>query len=149
MGGLAMDDVTHTRAPAWFRLVSLLALLWNLFGVWQYLGHVGAVPMMQAPNAEEAAIAAGAPAWVTAAFAIGVFGGALGALGLILAKSWTRSLFILSLVAAAVQFSWWCFLSGAAESIGPSIYALPAVIIATALLLVWLAGTGIKRGWLN
>ena len=134
--------------PTWFRIVTVLALLWNLFGMWQYLSYVRVVPMLGEMNAAEAALLARAPAWYTAAFAIAVFAGVLGALGLILGRAWSRSLLVLSLVAAIVQFTWWCFISGGAETIGPSFYVAPAVVILVALLLVWLARTGVNRRWL-
>ncbi|MFL6846343.1 MAG: hypothetical protein ACJ8ER_15865 [Allosphingosinicella sp.] len=144
-----MNDLSSARPPAWFRIVSLLALLWEAFGVWQYLSFVRLVPTMGEMAPAEAALAARAPAWFTAAFAVAVFAGLPGALGLLLGKAWSRLLLILSVVAAIVQFGWWCFLSGGAATIGPSIYAMPAMIIVVGLLLVWLAGTGVKRGWLR
>jgi hypothetical protein len=143
-----MNSTIPERPPTWFRIVSVLALLWNLFGMWQYLSYVGVVPMLSEMNADEAAIIARAPAWYTAAFAIAVFAGVFGALGLVLGRAWSRSLLMLSLVAAIVQFTWWCFMSGGAETMGPSFYVAPAVVILVAVLLVWLARTGINRRWL-
>ena len=143
-----MNDTIATRPPTWFRVVAVIALLWNLIGVWQYLSYVGVVPMMREMNADEAAIIARAPAWYTAAFAIAVFAGIFGALGLVLGRAWARSLLVLSLVAAIVQFTWWCFLSGGSATLGPSFYVAPAVVILVAILLVWLARTGVTRRWL-
>ena len=65
-----MNDTLASRPPVWFRVVAVLALLWNLFGVWQYLSSVGVVPLMRELTADEAAIMASAPAWYTGAFAI-------------------------------------------------------------------------------
>lgn len=144
-----MNDVTASRTPAWFRIVAAIAVLWNLMGVWQYLSFVGVVPMMRELTAEEAALIGGAPAWYTAAFAIAVFAGIAGAVGLLLARAWARPVLVVSLVGLIVQFGWWCFLSGAADVIGPSVYTAPAVVILVGALLVWLAGTGVKRGWLR
>jgi len=144
-----MNDTIGTRQPTWVRIVAVFALLWNLFGVWQYLSYVGVVPMMAEMNPDEAAILGRAPMWYTAAFAIAVFAGVAGALGLVLSRAWSRPLLVLSLVAAIIQFGWWAFMSGAAATIGPSIYTVPAVVILVAILLVWLASTGVKRGWLT
>ncbi len=142
-----MTDVT--RPPVWFRVAAAIALLWNLMGAWQYLSYVGVVPMMREMTPDEGALIGGAPAWYTAAFAIAVFAGVLGALGLLLARAWSRPVLVVSLVAVIVQFTWWVFLSGAAETLGPSTYAAPAVVILVGILLVWLAGIGVKRGWLR
>ena len=144
-----MNDVTGARSPAWFRIVAVLAVLWNLIGVWQYLSYVGVVPMMREMTPQEASLIGGAPVWYTAAFAIAVFAGFIGAIGLVLARARARPVLIVSLVALILQFTWWCFLSGAADVLGPSVYTAPAVVVLVGILLVWLAGTGVKRGWLR
>ncbi|MDA8531332.1 hypothetical protein N9K44_00360 [Flavobacteriaceae bacterium] len=43
------------------------------------------------------------PAWVTAAFALAVFGGLLGSVGLLLRKKWASFLFLGSFFAAVAQ----------------------------------------------
>lgn len=144
-----MNDMIASRPPVWFRIIAAVAVLWNLFGVWQYLSYVGVVPLMRPLTADEAALIAGAPVWYTAAFAIAVFAGTLGALGLVMARRWARPALVVSLVALIVQFGWWSLLSGAAEVLGPSVHAAPVVIILVAILLVWLATTGARRGWLR
>jgi hypothetical protein len=55
----------------------------------------------------------------------------------------------LSLIAVVIQFGWWILLSGAMEVMGASMLVMPAIVIVVAVILVWLAGTGVKRGWLS
>lgn len=144
-----MNDAIVVRPPAWFWILAILGLLFELFGVGTYLMYVGILPGNDADMSEaERALMDGMPVWATAAYAIAVFAGALGALGLLLRKAWARLLLILSLLGILVQFGWWLLLSGAMEVIGPSVATVPAVIILVAIVLVWLAGIGVKRGWL-
>jgi hypothetical protein len=89
------------------------------------------------------------PVWYTAAFAMAVFAGILGALGLVLARHWARPLLVVSLVAMIVQFAWWTLISGAAELYGPAVYVAPVVVIVVSALLVWLANAAVRRGWLG
>lgn len=144
-----MNEAIGARAPGWFRIAAVLALLWNLVGVWSYLSKVGMAPEMMEMSPEEVALAASMPVWATAGFAIAVFAGALGSLGLILSKAWARLLLIVSLLGMLVQFCWWLLLSGAMERMGPSIVAMPAVVVVIGVLLVWLANLGVRRGWLT
>ena len=51
--------------------------------------------------------------WVTGLFAIGVFAGALGTLGLVLRRRWARPLLLLSLVAVILQFGGWLLMTDA------------------------------------
>ena len=73
-----MNNVIGARAPAWLRIVAALAVVWNCVGVYAYLATVGVV------KGGEGMTMAQMPAWVTGAFAISVFGGLLGSLGLVL-----------------------------------------------------------------
>lgn len=145
-----MNDVIAARPPAWFWVLAVLGLAWEAFGVFTYLMHVGmfASDAATMPEAERALVE-NIPTWVTAAYAIAVFSGLLGALGLVLRKRWARSLLWLSLIAIVVQFGWWILLSGALETMGPSMLVMPAIVTVVAIVLVWLANTGVRRGWLT
>lgn len=143
-----MNDAIAGPVPAWFRILSILGLLWTLFGVVMYLMHVGVIPSRELNEAERA-LEASAPVWVIAAFAVAVFAGALGTLGLVLLRRWAKPLLVLSLVAVLLQEGWTLFVSNAREVLGASAVAMPLLIILAAILLVWLANAGIRRGWLT
>jgi hypothetical protein len=127
-------------APAWLRIVALLGLLWNAYGCYAYLQTVGVL------GGGEAAMSA-MPTWVTGAFAIAVFGGLLGCLGLLMLKGWSRLLLILSLLAVIAQDVWLFGMSGAAPSGGA--LGLPIAVTLVSVLLAWLAHDGVKKGWLT
>jgi hypothetical protein len=143
-----MSDVIDSRPPAWFWIVAVLGLLWELFGVAMYLMHVGVIPNSSEMSEAERSLMDSSPVWVTGLFAIGVFAGALGALGLALRKRWARPLLILSLIAVILQFGGWLLTTDAISVIGPSVFVMPAVIVVVAILLAWLATVGVRRGWL-
>lgn len=144
-----MGDVIDSRPPAWFWIVAVLGLLWELIGVAMYLMHVGVLPNAKEMSDAERSLMEASPMWVTGLFAIGVFAGALGTLGLLLRKSWARPLLILSLIAVILQFGGWLLVTDAVAVIGPSVFAMPAVIVVVAILLAWLASVGARRGWLG
>ena len=143
---LATDDAV--RVPTWFRIVAVLALLWNLFGVAMYLHSVGMFgdPMTGLTDSQRAAAEA-IPSWVMGAFAIGTWAGLLGSLALVLGRRWAWPLLLVSLVALLVLEGWIVFLSGALEGHGG--VALPVTIVLVAALLVWMADRGRRRGWLR
>lgn len=145
-----MNGTMRTRAPVWFRLLSVLALLWSLLGIAMYLLHVGLLGDPTAGLSEaERSLAASTPWWVTSAFAVATFAAGLGSLGLLLARRWARPLLVLSLVAVVVQETWIVFMSDAREVHGLTGIALPALVTLIAVLLVWLANIGVRRGWLS
>ena len=144
-----MNNISIGKPPAWFWAVAVLGLLWELFGVAMYLMHVGVIPNSQEMSEAERSLMEASPMWVTGLFAIGVFAGALGALCLVLRSRWARPLLILSLVAVILQFGGWLLATDAVAVIGPSVFAMPAVIVLVAILLAWLASAGARRGWLR
>ena len=143
-----MATIAPAPAPSWFRIVALLAVLWNAFGVFQYLSSVGLFgdPLASLEPAQRAA-AESIPAPVVAAFAIGTLAGLIGSAGLVLRRRWAVPLLTASLLALAVLEGWIVFLSGALEAFGG--VGLPLTIVAVAALLLWLAVHARRRGWLG
>ena len=143
-----MANTAPAASASWFRIAAVLAVLWNAFGVFQYLSSVGLFGDPLASLSPEQRIAAESiPASVIAAFAIGTFAGLIGALGLLLRRRWAVPALILSLLALAVLEGWIVFLSGALEAFGG--VALPLTITLVAALLVWLAVHARRRAWLS
>ena len=124
-------------APGWFPLVAWLALAWNLYGAAHYLGHVG---MLGGAFAEPQP--GPMPSWATGAFALGVFSGVLGALGLLLRQRWAVLVLWVSLFTLIADWGWVFFASGA------GVQAIGIVVIGVAAALVWLAHRALARGWL-
>ena len=138
------------KIPTWFRVVAVAGLLWELFGVAMYLMHVGILPNDTSRMCEaEQSLMASSPTFVTALFAIGVFAGAIGALGLVMRRRWARPVLIVSLVAVVLQFGSWLLLTDAIAVVGPTVFVMPLIIVLVALALVWLAGMAGQRGWLD
>lgn len=93
-----------TKAPTWFTLVAVLAILWNLMGVMAYLGQAFMTQeMMEALPQEQQEAYSNVPAWATAAFALSVFGGLLGSLFLVLKKNIAGILLWISLVSIVIN----------------------------------------------
>lgn len=139
-----MSNSTSNKPPIWFWIISIIALVWNGMGVKAYLDQAYNTETYRAMyTPEQIEIDASAPAWVTAAFAIAVFAGALAAIGLLLRKSWSVKLWLLSLLAVIVQMGY-ILINGYASSIGMTI-----MIIVFALFFVWFARKSEANGWLS
>jgi hypothetical protein len=143
-----MATAARTAPPAWFRIVAVLAVLWNAFGVFQYLSSVGLFgDPMTGMTADQRAAAESIPPAVIGAFALGTFAGLIGSLGLLLRKRWALPALLLSLIALAVLEGWIVFLSGVLDLFGGP--ALPVTIVVVAALLAWLAWHARRCGWLG
>jgi hypothetical protein len=146
--------MTDARAlplvPAWFRAASVLAVLWSLIGVAMYLQSVGIFgDALSGLSDAERTLAESVPAWVTGTFALAVFSSLLGSFGLLLRKRWAHPVLVVSLIAVLVQESWVLFVSNAVAVHGPAVVVAPLTITLVSALLVWLANSAGRRGWLS
>lgn len=146
-----MNARSSSPAPGWFRIVAILLLLWNLFGIWSLWSQYTMTPEAIAalPDAQRTVWQA-MPSWLWIAYALGVGGGTLGALLLLLRKRAASALFLLSLVAVVVQFGYVLFPAGGLATLGAAqALPMPLTIIAVAVFQLWLARRGSARGWLR
>lgn len=139
-----MENVIGAKAPLWFRLVSVLGLLWNGYGVYMYLLTVGVIK-----NAGQVAAPAGMPAWVTGAFAIAVFAGLVGSLLMVMGSRRACPLLVLSFVAVLAQTVWIAFISNIRAVEGMKAMIMPGCILLVALLLMLIAARGAEKFWLD
>ncbi|MER3318615.1 MAG: hypothetical protein RIB79_10010 [Allomuricauda sp.] len=141
---------TSVKPPTWFWVVSVIALLWNLIGAFNYLNQAfNQQAILETLDQAQREAFEGIPAWATAAFAIAVFSGTIASIGLLVRKKWAKPLFIISLIAAVAQFIHWLFISNAVEAFGPSTYAMPVIVIIIGLYLISFSKKGIQKDWLK
>lgn len=139
-----------TNVPVSFRVVSVLALLWNLIGVVMFCLQTRMTPEQIAALPEQQRVVYEAmPAWLAIFYGIAVFGGALGALGLVLRKRWAMPLFALSLAAVLVQMIALYVVTPAWDASGASGLPMTLLIVGIAVFLFWYARRASARGWLH
>ena len=129
-----------------FWAIGAVALIWNVMGVINFFVQMN--PDVLATYREsERAIVEGRPAWATGAFAIAVFGGALGCLLLLLRKSAAYYLFIASLLGVIVTMIHTLGVGidfGLGEILG--IILMPLVVAA---FLIWYSKWAESKGWIS
>lgn len=79
------------------------------------------------------------PAWATAAFALAVWGGTLGAILLLMRKSLAEIVLIISLVGILVQMTYNLFVAEQTLEYSAANVAITIVIPVFGLLLIWVA----------
>ena len=127
-----------------------MAIIWNLMGVINFNFQITITPdqISKLPEAEESLINS-TPFWTYIAFAMGVFGGTIGSIGLLMQKAWSRWLLLLSLIRVFVQMNYWLFFTNAVEVYGTNRYIMPNLVILVAYLLFSLYNRGIKKGYIT
>ncbi len=143
-------DTHPSRTPTWLWAASALGILWNLYGTYQFVGTftaTGKAAITSGMTASQAAVYLSLPAWISAVFAVGVFGGLIGSVLLGLRRSAARPVFATSLVGYAALFAGDAY-HGVFAAI-PSQLAILAVVVAIAAALASAAQVAAKRKLLN
>ena len=128
---MATAPVAATPMHLW--VVGILSLLWNAFGAADYtmteLGSLAWFQMMGL-GAEELGWTRSFPAWVVAAWAVGVWGSVAGALLLLARSRHAATAFLLALIGAAVSFAYQFTAEDKPTSMeGGAAVAMPVVIM--------------------
>lgn len=121
--------------PLWFRLVALIALLWEGF-----LGY-SFIALVTGPST--------AFPWFPAIlFGVTVAAGLAGAIAMLAGRRWAVPLLLVSLAAGIVQHGLF-FLAAPVEFLTVQILIVPALVLVLGFLFAFAARSGAKRGWLQ
>lgn len=145
-----MKNDVVSAIPKSFWIIAVAALLWNLLGVAMFLMQVIMTPETLANMpAEQRQIYEATPVWLNIAFAVAVFGGVIGALGLLLKKRWAVTFFLISLLALLVQIMGAYAVTPVWQAYGLAGLVMPVVLVVVALLLWVYARKATIWGWLS
>lgn len=146
-----MEPIQMSKAPRSYWVISILALAWMLLGVmaWTFdlMTDEQALASMSEPQRQ---LYAARPQWLFGVYAVAIFSGLLGAIGLLMRKRWAIVLLALSLVAIVVQFGYTFFGLDAVRLLGTGqALPFPIVIFAIGAALLWFASRARRSGHLN
>ena len=140
----------NLAVPRSFRVVGILALLWNLLGTAAYVMQVTMTEeALMAYSEDQRMLYTNIPAWATSAFATAVTAGTIGSVLLLLRNSWAVPAFLVSLAAVLVQLYHAFVLSNTIEVLGPVSVVQPALVLAFACALIWYSRAAKEKGWLT
>lgn len=141
--------MTDVSPPRRFRIISSVALAWNILGIIAFLSFANMSPAALAEKpAAEAALYAAVPVWATAAYAVAVFAGTLGCIALLFRKAIAFPLFVLSLAGVLVQMGHAFLVADTLDVLGPTSLAMPAAITAISVYLIVFSRSARTAGWI-
>lgn len=142
-----MNDVKN-KVPMWFWIASGFFLLWNILGVFSFVGH--AFMSHENMTAEQIELLKEFPIWTYAVFAIAVATGFLGSIALLMRKKWANPMFLVSLIAVLIQMTHNVFLTKSIEVYGmPQAITMPILVVLFAIILVWFSRFCTKKAYLS
>lgn len=138
------------KPPTWYWVVSVLALIWMLFGVfaWTMDFLMDEAALAQMTDAQRQLYSV-RPQWLFIVYAVAIFSGLAGAIGLVMRKAWAIPAFWISLIAIIIQFGYTLLVMDAIRLLGAAAaLPFPIMIFAIGAALLWFAMRAKKSGWL-
>lgn len=143
--------MSESNKPAkWFKIVAIIALVWNIFGVIAYFIEVSMTD--EAMAALEPTIRdfyESRPTWAISAFAVAVWAGFLGSILLVMRKELAQPVLIISLIGLIAQNYYSFFMTDYFQIVGYGAAVLPIVVMLFSGYLVWLARYASNQGWMK
>jgi hypothetical protein len=144
------EETVTTKAPWHLWVVGVLTLLWNGYGGYDYVMSVtNNADYMAMFTEEQRAYYASFPVWMTAAWAIAVWGGVLGSVLLLLRSKLAMIVYAIALAAYAVSCVYMYGMTDGARIAGQTGVIMSVVIgaIAVAELIYswWMQKKGVLR----
>jgi len=139
-----MNQTAKTPVHLW--IVSILSILWNSGGAYDYIATQYRIESyMNKFTPEQLEYFYAFPAWMDAAWAVGIWGGLLGSVALLLRKAWAVLLFGASILGLAVSTVYNFVLSDGAAAMGEGAATFTGIIWIIALFLYFYAQATAKR----
>jgi hypothetical protein len=142
-----MTQTIDARSPIWIKAVAGLGVVWNAYGLYQYVGSFRQTQeslMAAGMTAAQAELYLSLPIWMTVVFGIGVIGGLVGSVTLLMGRAISVRIFAVSFVGYVMLFAGDAYF-GVFNNI-PSQLAILAVVVAIAGLLLWVSWRAERRG---
>lgn len=138
---------SDSKAPIWFWIVGVIALLWNLMGLMAYVMQMtmSEEAMTKFSEAEQE-LFKNVPVFVYVFFGLAVIGGVLGCVLLLMRNKLAIPVLALSLLGVLVQYGHMFFMTNTIEVMGAGAMALPALVVAISIALIPYATTCQKKG---
>lgn len=138
-------NFSFSKKPrVYFWIVGIIALLWYVFGVYNYLMQAFMTQdQFSGLSHSEQQWYENLPLWYVSIFAIAVFAGLLGAMSLLLRRKFAYTLFIISFFALIIQQFY------VLTEINPRDIFLPLSSIVIVVFLIWFSKRAIAKEWLK
>ena len=143
--------MTTSRPSKKFWIVSIIAVVWNLIGIFAFMGQafVSSAMLAELP-AEQAEFIRNTPQWFIGIFAIATVTGLIGSILLILRRKSATTLFFISVAGVLIQMGYSVFATEALQIYGIiQGLVMPLIVILIAFYLCFFSLRSSKQGYLK
>ena len=136
------------NVPKWYWAIAGLAVVWNLFGGFDYFNSITVNEEYLAPFGQEMIdFLNNMPMWAKAAWGIAIVSAIAGSVALLLRNAWAFKVYVLAFVFMIISFAYQWTADDAPEVEGGTIMSV--IVFAIAIFLIWFSKMAKGKGWLK
>ncbi|MDC1373373.1 hypothetical protein N8274_04430 [Flavobacteriaceae bacterium] len=145
---------TKTKPNKSFLIIGILALLWNIMGLFQFIMAAFMQDTMLETYSEtytpqQMELFLNTPSWYYVVFGICTITGVLGSIAVLLKKKIAVPLFLVSLVTVFVVQGYWMLGTQAIALLGTEAIIMPMLVIVTSIFLYFYCKGARQNNWLS
>ena len=144
---------TKTKPNKSFLIIGILALLWNIMGLFQFIMAAFMQDTMletygKSYTPQQMELFLNTPSWYYVVFGICTITGVLGSIAVLLKKKIAVPLFLVSLVTVFVVQGYWMLGTQAIALLGTEAIIMPMLVIVTSIFLYFYCKGARQNNWL-
>ena len=144
---------TKTKPNKSFLIIGILALLWNIMGLFQFIMAAFMQDIMletysESYTPQQMELFLNTPSWYYVVFGICTITGVLGSIAVLLKKKIAVPLFLVSLVTVFVVQGYWMLGTQAIALLGTEAIIMPMLVIVTSIFLYFYCKGARQNNWL-
>ena len=145
---------TKTKPNKSFLIIGILALLWNIMGLFQFIMAAFMQDTMletygETYTPQEMELFLNTPSWYYVVFGICTITGVLGSIAVLLKKKIAVPFFLVSLVTVLVVQGYWMLGTLAIALLGTEAIIMPMLVIVTSIFLYFYCKGARQNNWLS
>lgn len=145
---------TKTKPNKSFLIIGILALLWNIMGLFQFIMAAFMQDTMLETYSEtytdqQMELFLNTPSWYYVVFGICTITGVLGSIAVLLKKKIAVPFFLVSLVTVLVVQGYWMLGTLAIALLGTEAIIMPMLVIVTSIFLYFYCKGARQNNWLS
>ena len=137
-----------------FLIIGILALLWNIMGLFQFIMAAFMQDIMlktysETYTAQQIELFLNTPSWYYVVFGICTITGVVGSIGLLFKKKIAVPFFLVSLLTVLVVQGFWILGTQAIALLGMEAVVMPMIVVVTSIFLYFYSKGAQQNNWLS
>jgi len=133
-----------------FWIIAIVALLWNLMGIFQFIGPMFFPEIVYEGYSQEAIdMFKNLPSWYWVVFGIATISGLLASITQLMRNKISVMLFLVSLITVIIVEAYYIFGTNVTDVLGQAAIVMPVIVAILSIVFYFYSKSAARKGWLR